>query len=383
MLSGDAPANAMQRKEVKSALESPTQAMLQIRQLYKDVTEQLLKLKSRKLGKSYEIDMVADIANLSHAIVVAQLFHVPLKLPDHTVGNLLTAQQFYTILALLFAYVFLDFDTATSFQLRQAAKQGCDALAKVVEHTCNLVHNGLWEQLESWIGLGAHNTDMAKDFGTLMIQRFFAQVGGDANNVTWAMIPTMAAAVPNQAQGLSQIMDLLFQDKYKEDWANIQKLSQADDGDSFQKLRKYGLECYRLATPAFGLLRAAAADVTIHDGKNTLNVKNGDTVFLNFVEACMDAERFPDPDKMKLDRPEDSYIHHGWGPHACLGRAITVEAIATQLKILGRLKNLHRMPGPQGKLKHVTVLDAFKVYMTPDETSLFPFPTTMKFLYDE
>lgn len=85
---------------------------------------------------------------------------------------------------------------------------------------------------------------------------------------------------------------------------------------------------------------------------------------------------------VKLDRPESSYIHHGWGPHACLGRQITVTAMASQLRVLGRLRNLRRVPGPQGQLKYKVVNGAFRVYLKPDWSAYWPFPTTMKVMYD-
>ena len=73
--------------------------------------------KSRKLRSAWQVDAEADVGNLSHAIAVAKIFHVPLKLPGEPVSAF-TAQEFYTIMSLLFAYVFLDVDNCQSMKLR-------------------------------------------------------------------------------------------------------------------------------------------------------------------------------------------------------------------------------------------------------------------------
>ena len=142
------------------------------------------------------------------------------------------------------------------------------------------------------------------------------------------------------------------------------------------------MECLRLQTSAFGLVRDVQQDVTIQDGKEKVTFKKGEQVFTNFVKAGMDPEVFPEPEKIKLDRDPKLYIHHGWGSHACIGRNIATNALATQLVCLSKLKNLRRVPGGQGQLKYKIVNDAFKVYMKTDWSDYWPFPTTMKVLYD-
>ena len=86
---------------------------------------------------------------------------------------------------------------------------------------------------------------------------------------------------------------------------------------------------------------------------------------------------------MNPTRPLDSYIHYGAGPHACLGRDISQVAIIELFRTLFRRKNVHRVPGPQGELKKVARPGGFYVYMMEDWSSYFPFPTTMKVMWDE
>ena len=72
----------------------------------------------------------------------------------------------------------------------------------------------------------------------------------------------------------------------------------------------------------------------------------------------------------------ESYIHYGVGPHTCLGGEASKVALTAMLRVVGRLKNLRRAPGPQGELKKIPRDHGFYTYMRADETSLYAFPMT-------
>jgi cytochrome P450 len=115
-------------------------------------------------------------------------------------------------------------------------------------------------------------------------------------------------------------------------------------------------------------------DTSIKDGTTTKNIRKGDTIFADFITAGLDPSKFPDPEEIRLDRPTELYIHHGWGPHACLGRAIVTIAGACVLRVLGRLRNVRRAPGPSGEMKSKMVNGAFKMYLPEDGSEWTPFP---------
>lgn len=46
------------------------------------------------------------------------------------------------------------------------------------------------------------------------------------------------------------------------------------------------------------------------------------------------------------------------------------------LKVVGRLDNLRRAPGPSGQLKKISREGGFYIYMREDYGSYFPFPTS-------
>lgn len=76
------------------------------------------------------------------------------------------------------------------------------------------------------------------------------------------------------------------------------------------------------------------------------------------------------------------YAHFGFGPHQCLGIGLCKLALSTMLKVVGRLDNLRRAPGPQGQLKIIPGPGGIAKYMSADQSGFSPFPTTMKIQWD-
>ena len=94
------------------------------------------------------------------------------------------------------------------------------------------------------------------------------------------------------------------------------------------------------------------------------------------VDANREAKFFPNPNEVDISRDLETYIHYGLGPHACLGRDASMVALTAMLKVVGRLDNLRRAPGPQGQLKKISRPGGFYIYMRSDHGSYFPFPTS-------
>lgn len=144
----------------------------------------------------------------------------------------------------------------------------------------------------------------------------------------------------------------------------------------------------------FGSYRESQTNVTINDGGRQVNIKPGYKVFVSFVSAtfrnCLgpelylhsttqvsaarDPNIFPNPNEVRLDRPLESYIHYGVGPHTCLGRDASRVALTAMLRVVGGLDNLRRAPGPQGQLKKIPRPGGFYIYMREDHGSYFVFP---------
>ncbi|KAH7325577.1 heme peroxidase family protein [Stachybotrys elegans] len=377
MLSGDTPNDKKQREFVETCLYSPKTGLDEVRQFYESITSKLFQDKSLPLRGSYQVDIVKDIGRLAHAHFVSRFFAIPLQ--EYGAGpNAYTAGDLSEDLSELFGYVFLDLDTVESYKNRVVATAKATRLGERMKVEVGKVEvekagSHFLPSLRHLLG-PVYSDSRLKSYGVELVKRLLGD-GNGVDEATWTIIPTAAAACATQAQGWAQMIDLYLSDKYYAHWPAIQKLAKSDDPEAFEKLKKYALEGFRLSTPAFGLLRTVVADkIMVQDGPRAVPVKKGDSIFTDFVTAGVDSSKFPDPYEIKLDRADDLYIHHGWGPHSCLGRQIVTTAAASMLRVCALQDNLRRAPGPAGEMKSKTVNGAFKMYLAENGSGWGVFP---------
>jgi linoleate 8R-lipoxygenase/9,12-octadecadienoate 8-hydroperoxide 8R-isomerase len=113
---------------------------------------------------------------------------------------------------------------------------------------------------------------------------------------------------------------------------------------------------------------------------------------MDLILVSQDPTAFPKPEEVDLTRPLDTYIHYGWGPHQCAGMDASMVAMTAMFKTVLALPNVQRAQGggprgswygpSQGVLKTLDGPYGLTLYMTADQSSIFPFPTTMKIQWD-
>jgi hypothetical protein len=136
---------------------------------------------------------------MAHANFAGHFFNIPLN--DFGGGeNSFTEKELYNALASIFAYVFLDLDTATSFQHSVNATKATDKLGKIISPAVTAVKNDHTSTFRHMMGTAP--PEILKDYGTRLIDRLF-EGGKSIADVVWTLIPTAAAAVATQAQGVS------------------------------------------------------------------------------------------------------------------------------------------------------------------------------------
>jgi hypothetical protein len=382
MLSGDLPWNANQKKLCLHALYDPSEGLDEIRDLYDHITTTLLERESVKLRDRWQIDIVRDVIIPSHAIVTAHIWGILLRSSDDDRSDDLTPFEFHQATAFHSWYSFLDIDPAQTLAIKAKAVEATAALAAAVSKACNNIRNGgIVETALSKLHLKKNNL-VVPSYGTKMIHRLFDS-GMSLDDVIWTIVPTASAQAPIQTQGSTNVLDFYLQPENATSWAEIQALAASESPDAMEKLRKYALEALRLSPAAAGATRIVAVpNASIEDGTNIITPATGSLIFPSFRAAGLDHSVFPNPQKVQLDRPDDSYFHFGWGGHMCLGRKIAETSLAVQLRAFGRLKNLRRAPGPLGVLKSKMVHNAFNLYMTDDWSDWTPMPATLKLQYD-
>ena len=371
MLSGDTQLHGKQRKLMGESLYKDKWQQ-QIKDFYEYITLKLLTEKSCKIAGINQVDLTRDVGNLAPVHFAANVFSLPLKTEDQTHG-VYSEQELYMVLAAIFTCVFFDLDPTKSFPLRMATRNVTQTLGQLIEANVKTVN--LAGPIAGIVdGLHQNHTPL-KDYGVHMVRRLLESELGPSE-ITWSQIlPTAGAMVANQAQVFTQVIDYYLSNEGKQHLSDINKTAKTPGPEADNRLLHYAMEGIRL-NGTFGSYRLATKDVTLNDNGRSVNVKAGDKVFCSFVDANREAEYFPEPNQVKLDRPLENYIHYGLGPHACLGGDASKTALTAMLRTVGKLDNLRRAPGPAGELKKIPRPGGFHVYMRSDHGRYWPFPTS-------
>ena len=130
------------------------------------------------------------------------MFSLPLK-DDENPHGILTEQEMYMALAVIFTCIFFDLDPAKSFPLHLAAKAVANKLGKLIEANVKSIAamglvSGIADKMRS-------NKHYLTDYGVHMIRRLL-EAGLSPHEAAWSQVfPTATAMVPNQSQVVSLI----------------------------------------------------------------------------------------------------------------------------------------------------------------------------------
>ncbi|OJJ87377.1 peroxidase/cytochrome P450 family protein [Aspergillus glaucus CBS 516.65] len=375
LLAGDSSFGTQQKETITQALSSE-EWNKQVKTFYEDITLKLLREKTGRLAGRNQIDITRDIGNLAHTHFAANVFSLPLKTADNPKG-IFTEQELYMALAAVFTSIYFDVDPAKSFSLRHASHAVVQQLGQAVEASLK----GTSGFLSGILGGSRKTPNALAEYGAKLIKQLLDS-GLNASEVTWAqIIPAAIGMVPNQGQAFTRIIDYFLSADGAQHLPEINRLAQEDTPESEEKLRRYVLEAIRI-NGASAAYREAQTSAILNDNGREISVNPGDKVFVGFAGANHDAEVFPEPNQVRLDRPLEAYIPFGVGPHASLGKDTSLVALTTMLRVVGGLPNLRRAPGPQGQLKKVQAEEGYTAYMREDNSGHFPFPMTFKVHFD-
>jgi cytochrome P450 len=97
-------------------------------------------------------------------------------------------------------------------------------------------------------------------------------------------------------------------------------------------------ELLRYVSPVHTLARTTTEDMVIRG----VEIPKASSIYLLVGAANRDADRFPDPDRLDINRPPARSLGFGYGIHYCIGAALArIESQVAFETILRRLPNLH------------------------------------------
>ena len=102
-------------------------------------------------------------------------------------------------------------------------------------------------------------------------------------------------------------------------------------------------ELLRYESPSQHTGRIAREDVDLGGKK----IRKGQAVMAIMAAANRDPDRFPEPDRLILDRADNKHLAFGWSSHFCFGAPLArMEGQISFETILRRLKDLELVPAP-------------------------------------
>ncbi|ROV90358.1 hypothetical protein VMCG_09739 [Cytospora schulzeri] len=350
------------------------------RSFYRDTTVQLLDTKSYVLAGCTYVDLVRDVGNSVNVHLVSRLFNLPLITASNPKG-LYTEEELYSVLALIFITVFLDFDPVKTFSLRQAAKTVSEQLCQLIETNVGSVTG--WG-LKGWFSGGEDKNDPLHNHGSNLIKGW-SKEGISASAISSEQIlPTIASMVPSQGMLFAQAVDFYLSPAGKEHLPEIQHHARQDASHQTNSLLLgYAMEAIRLAGYLGTYREAVVSDIIKQDNGKSVPVREGDRVFASFGPSAKDASLFPRPEIVNPNRPLETYSYYSLGPQTCLGPEVSQVALTEMFRAVFSKKNLRRAPGPQGELKKIPRRDGLTTYLTEDWSSISPVPTSMRVCWDE
>jgi linoleate 8R-lipoxygenase / 9,12-octadecadienoate 8-hydroperoxide 8R-isomerase len=351
----------------------------QVTKFYENITLELLQRNSYTLGSSTYVDIVRDVIIPVQVHFASSAFSLPLK-SEHNPGGTYSEEELFSNMAHISHYLCYHTDSASSFDLRQALGKDVYRVAELLEMSVRSVDSKGKSGFAANLAERLYKHDELTDYGLQVIQRLLKS-GLDVEALVWQQVlPTAAAMITQQSQSISQCLDFYLSEAGQSYLPEISRLAALDTADTDEKLERYFLEGSRIAyTSTF--CRDATAETTLKDKDKSVKVKLGQGVLCDMQSAFRDPEVFPQPLKVDLNRDKELYTQYGFGPNGCLDEMSRV-ALTTMFKLIGRLKNLRRAPGPQGQMKTVEGPSGGLLYMNGDQTSFSPFPSTMKIRWD-
>ncbi|KAJ1306560.1 hypothetical protein OPQ81_007561 [Rhizoctonia solani] len=354
---------------------------------YAAKTTELIKDKSFSMSKSTtrSVDIVRDVLNLVPVYWVSQeMAGLPLKCKGNEDG-LITEQEMYQMMTVVFTHIFLNVEPLNGWQLRDKAKQVAEKLQGIIQGHLQAISNGLL----SFAGIKAlvtgrlyGNDDHAQAFLTNLYQN-----RGDLTieQLSYNVFGCMIASVSNYAQAATQVVDFYLHDSRKDLKEIICELSRQDTPESDSKLAGYVREAMRLSPQAPGIFRDVTTEVTLQDGERTLHLTPHNRLFVSLANSNLDPAAFENPLSVNPDRPREAYNLFGYGMHKCMGDHFTERTMPAVIKSIFKLKNVRRAPGESGKLRSFTQdLHGTKQTMFLSARGLVtPWPGSLVIQFDE
>ncbi|KJA20426.1 hypothetical protein HYPSUDRAFT_166972 [Hypholoma sublateritium FD-334 SS-4] len=303
------------------------------------------------------VDIVYDVINpVAVQWVCDKMLGVSPKTKENPHG-LFTFNELYNMLATLFTGNILNVDDPThAFGTNEASLNYGSILGALALKSLIEVHPSTSPNI---IGsLAARATSLVWPPNSKPCYPYLstlAETGRPADQLIGITLGLVVGSSVNLAQAAVNVVDFYLDDARSAERAQVVKLVNMNDQKSADLLRGYVCEAMRLSPQFPGLWRQAVVDATISQGPTLppVSIKAGDKVWGSFRQAHLNPADFPDPTTVNPSRPLNSYHLNGAGFHNCIGTAFAYTTITEIVKVIFKLPNVRRAPGPAGRQNRI------------------------------
>lgn len=174
------------------------------------------------------------------------------------------------------------------------------------------------------------------------------------------MMGLIVGALPQPPMVIPQLFDVLL-DRPKE-LAEAQAAALADDDAT---VARYVFEASRFYPLTPGLFRNCLTPYRVAAGTwRAKTIPAGAFVMASTRSAMFDGRKLQDPRAFRTDRPDDNYMHFGYGMHECFGLYMNRVMIPQICKAVLKLPKLRRAAGPAGTLRMDGEFNLFAMNLT-------------------
>jgi hypothetical protein len=264
-------------------------------------TQTLIQGKAFSNGDIKYVDIVKDVVNLLPIHWISEeIVGFPLKTESNPRG-VLYEQPTYEQFAEIAQYVYLNFDPANDWTLREDSQRHCRHLFEWVKDHLDKF---------SWrmsLSDSQNHIAMENNHSHVFLKKLWNTLGKNKNNSREFAAQIIAAVLPTAAlysQALATVVNFYIVDEQKAARESIINLVNSQDKDASDKVMNYVYEALRLDSPVAGVYRTAAKD----DALGSVKVKAGENIFAGIAEASRDTSVFgADPSAANYSRPLNDY----------------------------------------------------------------------------
>ncbi|KAI6041267.1 heme peroxidase, partial [Pisolithus marmoratus] len=281
---------------------------------------------------------------------------IPLKTKQNPHG-VYTPKELYDILGEIYQFVFLEIEPAKYMVMKQRVK-------------------GHVEHLSHSIKASFGGTGSRKNAHSQLLKSLF-KLGHSTHEVVNEILALMVGTSVELSLALTNVVNLPL---VSEDHATFRAQAKSADTKDFSALEAYVIEALRIDPPFAGVYRTAKKDQSV----GSLNVKEGDRLFLDIARANLNEEAFPNPTSFDAARtPRERYLR-GEIAFRVVGADTATKLVVQVLRAILSFDNVRLGPGQSGKLARFPdkSLPQLRYVYLNEKQLRTPWPTSLTILYD-